>query len=109
MPYVYARIEVTLAAFCGVGPATRRTCCRSQRRLAESPLVTLRPGGTFGLHSHGVGLESSVFTNLIVSLLFYDLIKTTVWKMQFGSEELDLDENGLPVIDSSAKLKVGAS
>ena len=63
----------------------------------------------FGVSTDDVGLESSVFTSLVVSLLFFDLIKSTVWKMQFGSEEEDLDENGLPVIDNSAKLKVGAS
>ena len=53
--------------------------------------------------------DTAFFTSLVVSLLFFDLIKSTVWKMQFGSEEEDLDENGLPVIDNSAKLKVGAS
>lgn len=71
--------------------------------------VTYAQRVVFGVSPDDVGLESSVFTSLIVSLLFFDLIKSTVWKMKFGSEEQDLDENGLPVIDSSAKLKVGAS
>ena len=58
-----------------------------------------------GASDEDLGAQSAIFTNLFLNMLLYDLVKEFAWAKIFMSED-DLDEDGLPIIETGQSRRV---
>ena len=63
---------------------------------------------TFGASDEDLGsTRSGMVTSLLLNMLLYDLVKEFAWAKAFKSED-DLDEYGLPIIETGQSKRVSS-